>query len=309
MATALQMTASCSATKPRRHTRNICAIILWQPLVDFFSNNTYDRDPETSKTLIQLQSWIICGIKYIIPKTSILVMKTLVASTVLILLAVVIVSVSPQLVHAESQISPTDQGTLNVRLTYDEIIPQQETAIKVEFLNTVTKSVQVHIDYAIAITRDGKQVFGPTPRIHTSPGVITVPILFENEGTHSMDVTVDGILFQPIPAEVASFDIVVGDAASDAAVIPDWIKNNAGWWAADLIDDATFVGALQYLIQTQVLIVPQAETDDTSDSTSDVEIPSWIKNNAGWWAADLIDDATFVGALQYLIAQGILQVS
>jgi len=37
-------------------------------------------------------------------------------------------------------------------------------------------------------------------------------------------------------------------------------------------------------------------------------IPSWIKNNAGWWASDQIDDETFVNALQYLIQQGLIQV-
>ena len=26
----------------------------------------------------------------------------------------------------------------------------------------------------------------------------------------------------------------------------------------------------------------------------DSEIPAWIKNNAGWWAADQIDDSSFL---------------
>ncbi len=39
-----------------------------------------------------------------------------------------------------------------------------------------------------------------------------------------------------------------------------------------------------------------------------IEIPSWIKNNAGWWADDQIDDETLVSGIQYLITVGILQV-
>ena len=31
--------------------------------------------------------------------------------------------------------------------------------------------------------------------------------------------------------------------------VPDWIKNNAGWWADGTIDDGTFVNAIQYLIK------------------------------------------------------------
>ena len=120
----------------------------------------------------------------------------------------------------------------------------------------------MHIDYTITITRDGKQVFGPTDLIHTSPGTITIsPLLFKSEGIHTMDLTVEGILFQPIPAEAVSFEIPVGEgvsapaAAPDAAVIPPWVKSNAGWWADGLIDDATFVGALQFLITAGIIQV------------------------------------------------------
>ncbi|MDH3313451.1 MAG: hypothetical protein OEM28_09955 [Nitrosopumilus sp.] len=35
-------------------------------------------------------------------------------------------------------------------------------------------------------------------------------------------------------------------------------------------------------------------------------IPSWIKNNAGWWADGSIDDSSFLHGIQYLINEGIL---
>ena len=37
-------------------------------------------------------------------------------------------------------------------------------------------------------------------------------------------------------------------------------------------------------------------------------IPSWIKNNAGWWADGTIDDTAFVQGIQFLIKEGILSV-
>jgi len=37
-------------------------------------------------------------------------------------------------------------------------------------------------------------------------------------------------------------------------------------------------------------------------------IPSWIKNNAGWWADGQIDDNSFVSGLQWLISNGIMKV-
>jgi hypothetical protein len=41
---------------------------------------------------------------------------------------------------------------------------------------------------------------------------------------------------------------------------------------------------------------------------SDDAIPSWIKNNAGWWADGHIDDSSFVSGLQWLISNGIMKV-
>ena len=36
-------------------------------------------------------------------------------------------------------------------------------------------------------------------------------------------------------------------------VIPDWIKNNAGWWADGSIDDASFIQGIQFLIKEGIL--------------------------------------------------------
>ncbi|MCE2504950.1 MAG: hypothetical protein J4F36_00440 [Nitrosopumilaceae archaeon] len=40
-----------------------------------------------------------------------------------------------------------------------------------------------------------------------------------------------------------------------------------------------------------------------------IEIPGWVKNNAGWWADDLIDDRTFVDAMKYLINNEIISLN
>ena len=224
--------------------------------------------------------------------------------------------------HAEVQTLPTADGTLDVRLEYDDaILPGEEMQFKVDFLNPLTGNLQEHIDYTISVTQDDKRVFGPTNLIHTSPGTITVPIQFQREGVYLMEFSVQGILFNPIPSELVSFDIIVasedgtdtanGPTPAPVALIPDWIKTSAGWWADGTIDDATFIRSLEYLIENGILVVPS--THDGSGQPSDddaapAEIPSWIKTNAGWWADGTIDDNTFVAALQYLIATNILQV-
>jgi hypothetical protein len=104
-------------------------------------------------------------------------------------------------------------------------------------------------------------------------------------------------------------DIIGTDALNPFSIeteieIPSWIKNNAGWWAENTIDDYTFVQGIQYLINEEIMNIPQTESGESSGN----DIPSWIKNNAGWWAEDAIDDDTFVQAIQYLITNGIMQV-
>lgn len=39
-----------------------------------------------------------------------------------------------------------------------------------------------------------------------------------------------------------------------------------------------------------------------------LEIPSWIKNNARWWADNQIDDNSFVQGIQYLIKENIMKI-
>ena len=37
-------------------------------------------------------------------------------------------------------------------------------------------------------------------------------------------------------------------------------------------------------------------------------IPSWIKNNAGWWADRVIDDSSFVSGIEWLVSNNIIEV-
>ncbi len=88
--------------------------------------------------------------------------------------------------------------------------------------------------------------------------------------------------------------------------IPDWIKNNAGWWAEGSIDDSSFVQGIQWLIKEGIMKIPPTSQ---GIGTGENKIPDWIKNNAGWWAEGSIDDSSFVQGLQWLIKEGIMKIS
>ena len=88
-------------------------------------------------------------------------------------------------------------------------------------------------------------------------------------------------------------------------VIPSWVKNNAGWWATDQINDTTFLQGIQFLIKEGIMIIHYTEMSESSGSQ---EVPAWVKNNAGWWANNQIDESSFVSGIQWLISNGIIVV-
>ncbi len=107
---------------------------------------------------------------------------------------------------------------------------------------------------------------------------------------------------------IISFEITPNDveSVSQDSKIPDWIKNNAGWWADGQIDDNSFVEGIQFLIKEGFMNIPITEQGSVSQ---DSKIPDWIKNNAGWWADGQIDDNSFVEGIQFLIKEGFMKLS
>ena len=60
------------------------------------------------------------------------------------------------------------------------------------------------------------------------------------------------------------------------------------------------------MIDENIIQVPK--TEGVSKVNSD-EVPSWVKDVAGFWSDDSIDDQTFTQALQWLISNGVVEVS
>ena len=210
----------------------------------------------------------------------------------------------PAFAEEYDQIVSTSNETLDVGIYTIPEVPNttDPTKLKISFLKPGTDRIQEHIDYRVTVTKDGDYIFGPIRLTHTSPGHVTIPVQFSENGLHMINVEVEGVLFTPIPLETASFTMNI---FSGSASIPGWIKNNAGWWADGQIDDSSFVSGIQWLISNNIMTIPPTEQGAGSDNV----IPGWIKNNAGWWADGQIDDGSFVSGLQWLISNGIMTIS
>lgn len=115
--------------------------------------------------------------------------------------------------NAQTMSEPTSGGALIVELTPEPSTPEPgEVTLGINFVNPTTMVTQVHIDYAVEVTRGG-DVYASVERSHTAEGRVRIPVELGDEGTYDVTVTTDGIFFQPIDAQSAEFSLQVGGAA------------------------------------------------------------------------------------------------
>ncbi len=124
------------------------------------------------------------------------------------------------------------------------------------------------------------------------------------------------------------------DAYAEEEIFPLWLKDIAVWWGEDQITDQDFVNTLQYLVEKNILAIPDRDFGEpvcdsglilnkTSDCVINDEseskgifidavdeqqkiVVSWIKVTTLWWGQDKIDDQDFMNALQYLVENNVL---
>ncbi len=203
--------------------------------------------------------------------------------------------------------SITENGQFRVLVSSEpqNLKSNRDAKINFNIMDVFLKNTPISVSYNFSMTQNGKTIFQQSGTStdfkeefnsleFTIPKDITgiVQINFENLDGNDLART-------SIPMVIDRKDNQI-----DQILIPEWIKNNAAWWAEGQIDDDTFIQGIEYLIKNEIIVIPatQRETIDTT------EIPEWIKNNAAWWAEGQIDDKTFVQGLQYLIEKGILVV-
>jgi len=117
-------------------------------------------------------------------------------------------------------------------------------------------------------------------------------------------IEVIGALWNLYDLEDIVIDPAIQERLLESKKIPDWVKNNAGWWAEGLITDNDFILALQFLIDKEIIKVEATEVKKSGEPV----LLDWVKYNAGWWANDKILDQEFLNAIQFLMERGILKI-
>ena len=88
--------------------------------------------------------------------------------------------------------------------------------------------------------------------------------------------------------------------------LPLNFKNTASAWSSGKITDNQFLQLVQIEINRGTMIIPDVKINDKGNSGT--SIPSWAKNNVGWWADGTIDDISYIATIQYFYKDGILPV-
>jgi len=111
-----------------------------------------------------------------------------------------------------------------------------------------------------------------------------------------------------ITLAILSIILLIGSISPfvSAQSVPEWVKNNAAWWAEGTISEGEFVSAIQFLIKENILTVNETPI---AEETTQQGVPEWVKNNAAWWAEGTISEGEFLNGIQHLIKIGIIHVT
>ncbi len=125
------------------------------------------------------------------------------------------------------------------------------------------------------------------------------------------------------------------NVSAEEDLIPAWIKNNAGWWADDMIEDSDFAQGITFLMNEGIIKkndIPYEFLDYLKEDAknwskgqiSDKEflqvleeflinptsrvllIPKFLVNPANWWYQELILDSEFYAVNKFVVDNGVI---
>ena len=192
-------------------------------------------------------------------------------------------------------------GTINIERN-EYFIPKNGTRPVEIYGNILVYKEDVPIIFVIKKPDGTKEDFSVTPK---RIGEFEARIILQNNwqtGTYEISATYDEKDLGKVSFTVNNLELNESEIK-----IPQWIKTNAGWWATNQIEDNDFIKGIEYLIKEEILKVPQTTQEESE--TESQQIPSWLRNNAGWWAEGAISNEEFVKGIQYLIQKNLIKIS
>ena len=199
----------------------------------------------------------------------------------------------------------TANGQFRINLGWDEQIESGSNVVfNFQILDVFLQGRPMAVHYEVSLVYEGKILDTKTGMSsdvkgeHSSveffiPENVSGPVTLQFENLNENSFAKVGL---PVVVNRINFDSEVS--------IPNWVRNNAEWWAAGQIGDSDFASGIEFMIKEGIIRVPVTEKQENSEAV----IPDWVRNNAEWWSQGLISDKDFASGLQFLIANGIIAV-
>lgn len=117
----------------------------------------------------------------------------------------------------------------------------------------------------------------------------------------------DDIFFVIVEGFETEYVEITGGQNSRTILIPFFFGDTK----IEIIGTEVLEGDIEEIIsdpEIEGLLEPEEPTQPEPEPTEEIEIPNWVKSNAGWWADGLIGDSDFVSGIQFLIQEGIMTI-
>ncbi len=201
----------------------------------------------------------------------------------------------------------TGNGQFRIVLDWEPKIARSDSKIIFFFdiMDVFLKDRPVSVSYDLSVLHDDKIIF-------TQSGISTSSKNEHNIAAFVIPKNIKGVItiqFNNLDgnslARVGLPIVVDRLETSSEVTIPEWVRNNAGWWSSKNIEDNDFVLGIEFMVKEGIITIPKSSKAPTVENSV---IPEWVRNNAGWWAEGQISDKEFANGLQYLILNGIISI-
>jgi len=144
------------------------------------------------------------------------------------------------------------QFKLNLSWEPQSIKSGSSTAFYYEILDAFYTDRQVSVNHDLSIFHDGEKI-GQASIVSASIGFSKIEFDVPDYVSGVMTLQFENLNGSDLADAI--FPVVVNRINIDETSIPVWIKNNAGWWATDQIDDSSFLQGIQYLVSIGIIVV------------------------------------------------------
>jgi len=165
-----------------------------------------------------------------------------------------------------------------VKVTYDKKFGAgDDIPLKLTFFDQDGKLLK-YVRHGFRVSDDsGKVIYEDLGTDTFQPGIVSTEgidiqtVNLQNEGNYQLTVAIfsTGQDIDKSLSGIGSVNFSIGPSSSGSeqdnsnnqsndsgsASIPEWIKNNAGWWADGQIDDSSFVQGIQWLITNGIMSI------------------------------------------------------